>query len=87
MTAPRAVREITESVEPPRLAHIVPPDPVSGRSGADLVSEARVHSFPVLTLCRITLTPSRDPARFQTCAECLRLYEGHTGRSDGFVDA
>ncbi len=66
----------------PRLAHIVKPK--NGRSGADLVMEARVYGTEVEALCGHRWVPQRDPKQYPVCPECARLFEEKVGQPDGW---
>lgn len=49
-----------------RFAHYVP---------KDKIVESAVTGKPVRALCGKKWTPSRDPEKFPTCPDCIKVYE------------
>jgi Protein of unknown function (DUF3039) len=79
--------EIDPTTGEPRASHIVPAVP--GKSGPEVVMEARINGTPVTALCGYTWVPQRDPKQYPVCTKCAAIFkeQNSEGADDGWSES
>lgn len=68
----------------PRVSHIVKPK--GKKTGAALVTEARVFGLEVEALCGHRFVPQHDPNSYPPCSGCVEQWQGRFGGDQNVPD-